>query len=33
MVDDDFNDFTHAARSGEVKFAEFIGPKIDDFLR
>lgn len=32
MVDDDFNDFTHAARTGEVKFAEFIAPHIDDFI-
>jgi hypothetical protein len=33
MIDDDFNDYTHAARSGEVKFAGFIGPKIDNFLK
>jgi len=32
LVDDDFNDYTHAAKSGEVKFAEFIGPQIDQFL-
>ena len=32
MIDDDFNDFTHAARTGEVKFAEFIAPHIDDFI-
>lgn len=32
LVDDDFNDYTHAARTGEVKFAEFIAPEIDEFL-
>ncbi|MGB1865886.1 MAG: hypothetical protein ACPHQC_06545, partial [Poseidonia sp.] len=32
LIDDDFNDFTHAARTGEEKFAEFIAPHIDDYL-
>lgn len=32
LIDDDFNDFTHAARTGEEKFAEFIAPEIDNFL-
>ena len=31
-VDDDFNDYTHAARSGEEKFAELISPEIDQIL-
>ena len=32
LIDDDFNDFTHAARTGEEKFAEFIAPYIDDYI-
>ena len=32
LIDDDFNDYTHAARTGEEKFAEFISTEIDDFL-
>lgn len=32
LIDDDFNDFTHAARTGEHKFAEFIAPEIDNYI-
>ena len=32
MVDDDFNDYTHAARTGEEKFAKFIVPHVDGFI-
>ena len=32
FIDDDFNDYTHAARSGEVKFAKYIGLEIDNYL-
>lgn len=32
LIDDDFNDFTHAARTGEEKFAEFISPYIDGYI-
>jgi len=32
LIDDDFNDFTHAARTGELKFAEFIAPEIDNYM-
>ena len=32
LIDDDFNDFTHAARTGEEKFANYIAPRIDAFV-
>nr|MCS5533766.1 hypothetical protein [Candidatus Poseidoniaceae archaeon] len=32
-VEDDFNDFTHASREGEIKFAIDIAPKLDDILQ
>lgn len=32
FIDDDFNDYTHAARTGEEKFAELIAPEVDNFL-
>lgn len=31
-VEEDFNDFTHASREGEVKFTSFISPLIDSIL-
>jgi hypothetical protein len=31
-VEEDFNDFTHASRDGELKFAEKISPLIDDII-
>ena len=31
-VEEDFNDFTHASREGEVKFTYFISPLIDSIL-
>jgi hypothetical protein len=32
-VEDDFNDFTHASREGEIKFAIDLAPKLDDILQ
>lgn len=31
-LEDDFNDYTHAAKDGEIKFAEKISPIIDELL-
>ena len=31
-VEEDFNDFTHASREGEIKFTSFISPLIDSIL-
>ena len=31
-IDDDFNDYAHAARDGEIKFAEKIAPALDELL-
>jgi hypothetical protein len=32
LAEDDFNDYTHAARSGEVIFAEHISPTLSMIL-